>query len=255
MKVVILAGGFGTRLSELTDVIPKPLVPVGDKPIIWHIMNHYAGFGYKDFLIALGYKGEKIKDYFLNYRALNSDFTVDLDTGNCSFHDASGVDWNVTLVETGHNTMTGGRLKRLEKYLNGSPFLLTYGDGLCNVDIGRLVDFHQAHGKMASMTAVRPAARFGELSLDEDLVTEFKEKPQLQQGWINGGFFVMETKILDYILDDTIMLEQEPLSAIVELGELMAYKHNGFWHCMDTKRDFDYLNKIWRQGAPWQIKV
>lgn len=248
MKAIILAGGFGTRLSEYTEVVPKPMVPIGGKPIIWHVMQSYARFGVKDFYIALGYKAEIIKDFFLNYRALNANFSVDLATGNISSHSLGDVDWRVTLIDTGLNTMTGGRVKRLRSFIGEETCMLTYGDGLANIDIAKLLAFHHDHGKLVTVSAVRPAARFGELEVEGSKVISFKEKPQLQHGWINGGFFVLEPKFFDLIDNDETLLEREPLERAAELGELMAYKHEGFWHCMDTKRDRDLLENMWSVG-------
>jgi len=252
MKVVILAGGFGTRLSEYTDSIPKPMVPVGGRPILWHIMKTYASFGYKDFYLALGYKSEVIKEYFLHYRSLNADFTVDLATGDVEPHQVDDTDWRVTLVDTGLETMTGGRIKRMKSFIGNEPFMLTYGDGVADIDIDALLKFHKNHGKMVTLTSVRPAARFGDLEFEGDRISSFQEKPQLHEGWINGGFFVCQSEVLDLIDDDSQMFEREPLERVVEAGELMAYKHQGFWHCMDTKRDRDLLKSLWEQGAPWE---
>lgn len=254
MKVILLAGGFGTRLSEYTDVIPKPMVPVGGKPILWHIMQTYAKFGHKDFYVALGYKAEVIKDYFLNYRALNADFTVDLATGNVSSHQVDAVDWKVTLVNTGMESMTGGRVKRMQSFIGNETCMLTYGDGVADIDLDRLLAFHRSHGKMITVSAVRPAARFGELEMDGGRVTSFKEKPQLHEGWINGGYFVFEPAFFDLIAGDSTLLEREPLERATLEGELMAYHHDGFWHCMDTKRDHELLESIWSSGsAPWAV--
>ena len=250
MKVIILAGGFGTRLSEYTDKIPKPMVTIGSRPIIWHIMRTYASFGYNDFYLALGYKAELIKDYFLHYRSLNTDFTVDLSSGTVESHQADEIDWRVTLVDTGLETMTGGRIKRLKKFIGNEPFMLTYGDGVANIDIDALLKFHKSHGKMVTLTAVRPSARFGDLDFDGNRVVSFEEKPQLHEGWINGGFFVCQPELLDYIDNDNQMLEREPLKRVVNDGELMAYKHEGFWHCMDTRRDYDLLKSLWESDAP-----
>jgi glucose-1-phosphate cytidylyltransferase len=252
MKVVILAGGFGTRLAEFTEVIPKPMVEIGGKPILWHIMKRYAHYDHKDFFIALGYKSEIIKDYFLNYRNLSSDLSINLATGKVKSLREESIDWNVTLVETGRDTMTGGRLKRLQSYLAGERFMLTYGDGLSDIDIDALIAFHESHGKMITMTAVRPSARFGELKLNGDKVESFVEKPQLHDGWINGGFFVIEPKFIDFIAGDSIMLERDPLERAASLGELMAYRHEGYWQCMDTKRDHDLLQALSIKGAPWE---
>jgi len=250
MKVILLAGGLGTRLSEYTDVIPKPMVKIGNKPILWHIMNHYATFGHKDFIVALGYKGEIIKKFFLNYSTLNSDFLVDLSDGSISSLSPTCLDWRVELVDTGESSMTGGRLKRLQRLVGNETFMVTYGDGLSNINLDSLLDFHRSHGKMITISAVRPPARFGELFLDGHIVRSFKEKPQLDQGWINGGFFVIEPSFFDLIDNDMTLLEREPLEKASEASQLMAYKHEGFWHCMDTKRDHDSLEKLWAQGAP-----
>ena len=253
MKVILLAGGFGTRFPEYTDVIPKPMVPVGDKPILWHIMQTYASFGHKDFYVALGYKAEVIKDYFLNYRALNADFTVDLASGNVTSHQIDPVDWKVTLVNTGDASMTGGRVKRMQSFIGNETCMLTYGDGVTDIDLDVLLDFHRSHGKMITMSAVRPAARFGELEMDGPRVVSFQEKPQLHDGWINGGYFVIEPEFFDRIENDQTILEKEPLEKVAAMGELMAYHHDDFWQCMDTKRDRDNLEEIWHSGkAPWK---
>ena len=255
MKVILLAGGFGTRLGEYTDVIPKPMVPIGGKPILWHIMETYASFGHKDFYIALGYKAEVIKEYFLNYRALNADFSVDLASGIVTSHYVDSVDWRVTLVNTGEASMTGGRVKRMQPFIGNETCLLTYGDGVADIDIKALVTFHEGHGKMVTLTAVRPGARFGELQMDGDEVTHFQEKPQLSQGWINGGYFVIEPEFFSLIKGDDTMLEREPLEKAAEIGQLKAYRHQGFWKCMDTKRDYESLERLWIEGnAPWKVK-
>ena len=252
MKVVILAGGYGTRLSEYTDSIPKPMVEIGGYPILWHIMRWYASFGHSDFYIALGYKSEFVKRYFAHYHIVNSDFSVDLGNGSITPIKNSKVNWKVTLVDTGNATMTGGRVKRLASHIGNEPFLLTYGDGLSNVNIKKLIDFHNGHRKIISMTAVHPSARFGELEISNDKVISFEEKPQLQRGWINGGFFVMQPEVFSLIESDEIMLEREPLNQATKMEELMAYKHTGFWQCMDTKRDHDLLQNLWKeQKAPW----
>jgi glucose-1-phosphate cytidylyltransferase len=251
MKVILLAGGFGTRLSEYTDVVPKPMVPIGGRPILWHIMRSYAHFGHKDFYLALGYKAEVIKSYFLNYRSLNADFSVDLASGNVTPHQLDEVDWKVTLVHTGDQSMTGGRVKRMQKFIGGETCMLTYGDGVADIDLDKLLAFHRSHGKLVTISAVRPAARFGELEMDGNQVTDFKEKPQLHEGWINGGYFVVEPAFFDLIAGDETMLEREPLERAASMGELMAYRHDGFWHCMDTKRDHELLESMWSKGAPW----
>ena len=253
MKVIILAGGFGTRLSEYSESIPKPMVPIGGKPILWHIMKNYAYFGHKDFYVALGYKAEIIKEYFLHYRTINSDFTVDLDSGSVTPHQMDDVNWQVTLVDTGLNTMTGGRVKRMQPFIGNETCLLTYGDGLSDVDLKALLTFHKSHGKLVTISAVHPGARFGELEMEGNKVTFFQEKPQTVQGWINGGFFVLEPGFFELIDGDATILERNPLEQAAEYGELMAYHHEGFWHCMDTKRDRDVLEKIWQSGSvPWQ---
>lgn len=254
MKVVILAGGLGTRISEETTVKPKPMVEIGGRPIIWHIMNIYDAHGFSDFLLALGYKGEVIKEYFINYYYHQSNLTIDLRTGEISASNNNNVrDWTVQLVDTGLSSLTGGRLHRLKGILH-ETFMLTYGDGVSNVDIKRLVEFHISHGKLATVTAVRPAARFGGMSFDGDKIIEFKEKPQTGEGWINGGFFVFEPAVFEYLHGDDTILEKDPLENLARDGQLMAYKHEGFWQCMDTVRDRDVLEKFWQSGkAPWNL--
>jgi len=251
MKVVILAGGYGTRLAEYTDKRPKPLVEIGGIPILHHIMKIYARYGHKDFIVALGYKASMIKDYFLNYSIRNSDFSVDLSTGKVAMHSNKSVDWTVTLIDTGLNTMTGGRLKRIKEQIGHETFMLTYGDGLSDIDISSLLSFHQNHGKLVTVTAVRPKAKFGELSLAESQVSSFEEKPQLKGGWISGGFFVIEPDFISLISSDDTMLEREPLQQASAMGELMAYKHHGFWQCMDSKRDHDMLEALYSSSPPW----
>lgn len=252
MKTIILAGGFGTRLAEYTDVIPKPMVSVGGRPMLWHIMRSYAYFGHKDFYLALGYKAEIIKEYFLHYRSLNADFTVDLATGAVLPHHKDDADWRVTLVDTGLNSMTGGRVKRLQSFIGNEPFMLTYGDGVADVDINALIAFHRSHGKMVTVTAVHPGARFGELVINGSQITSFKEKPQTGHGWVNGGYFVIEPEFFEMIGGDDAVLERGPLESAAMQGELMAYQHDGFWQCMDTKRDRDLLEELWTKGiAPW----
>jgi len=253
MKVVLLAGGFGTRLAEYTELIPKPMVKVGGKPILWHIMKTYAHFGHKDFYVALGYKAEVIKEYFLRYRALNSNFTVDLLSGEIHPHHIDSVDWRVTLVDTGDTSMTGGRVKRMRSYIGDETFLLTYGDGLADINLDDLLKFHRSHGRMVTMSAVRPAARFGELEMDNGKVLKFEEKPQLHNGWINGGYFVIEPTFFDLIDGDDTLLERGPLERATKMGQLMAYPHSGFWQCMDTKRDHEMLETLYQQGAPWAV--
>lgn len=253
MEVVILAGGLGTRLSEYTDKIPKPMVPIGGKPILWHIMQRYAEFGHKEFIIALGYKGELIKDYFLRFAQLNSDFTIDLEKGRVELINSSNTDWKVTLVDTGEKTATGGRLKRLKDYIRGSTFMMTYGDGVSDIDIGELIRFHEECGRLATVTAVRPPTRFGELAITETRVTRFEEKPQMEDGWISGGYFVLGKRALELIGDEDEMFERNALEKLAEINELNAYKHHGFWQCMDTKRDLNTLEEIWgsEKKTPW----
>ena len=254
MKVILLAGGFGTRLSEDTEILPKPMVRIGGKPILWHIMKTYAHFGHTNFYIALGYKAEVIKEYFLHYKTMNADFTVDLGEGTVTSHQLDELDWKVTLVDTGLHTMTGGRVRRMKPYIGNETCLLTYGDGLSNVDLNQLITFHKSHGKMITVTAVHPGARFGELEMKEEQVTSFQEKPQTGQGWINGGYFVIEPEFFELIDKDMTILEKKPLERAAQMGELMAFRHKGFWQCMDTKRDRDNLEEFWHSGkTPWKI--
>jgi len=254
MKVIILAGGFGTRLSEYTESMPKPMVTVGGRPILWHIMKRYSNFNHSDFFVALGYKSEIIKEYFLNYRSLNSDFTVDIGTGLVTPHQTDDTDWKVTLVHTGKDSMTGGRVKRMQSFIGNETFMLTYGDGVADIDLDKLIEFHKSHGKMVTVSAVHPGARFGELGMNDGVVSSFKEKPQMTQGWINGGFFVIEREFFELIEGDDTILEREPLEKAAEMGELMAYHHDGFWQCMDTKRDREALEELWQSGdAPWTL--
>ena len=254
MKVGILAGGMGSRLSEETVVKPKPMVEIGGRPILWHIMMHYSCYGYKNFVIALGYKGEYIKKYMVDYCSLNSNLTVNLKTGDVETQGGSPQDWVVELIDTGMRTNTGGRIKRLAPYLGNETFMLTWGDGVSNVDLHALLRFHRRHGKLATVTAVRPPARFGRLELDDSQVVSFQEKPQMSEGWINGAFFVLEPGIFDYIEGDHTQFEKEPLENLARDGQLMAFKHEGFWQCMDTLRDKVRLEKLWESGnAPWKI--
>jgi len=254
MKVGILAGGVGSRLAEETQVKPKPMVEIGGRPILWHIMMHYAHYGFKEFVIALGYKGEVIKKYMVDYCSLNSNITVHLQTGEVRIHDAYKVDWTVELVDTGMSTLTGGRIKRLAPYLGNQTFMLTWGDGVSDVNLHDLLAFHRSHGKLATMTAVRPPARFGHIELDGDKVAEFSAKPQTREGWINGAFFVLEPGVFDYIDGDDTQWEREPLERLAADGQLMAYHHTSFWQCMDTLRDKRLLEDLWQSGnAPWKI--
>jgi glucose-1-phosphate cytidylyltransferase len=246
MKVVIFAGGLGTRLSEYTGSIPKPMVPIGGKPIIWHIMNLYAKHGYNEFVIALGYRADIIKSYFANYKSAIDDYSIDLSTGEIKVINGASEDWKITLVDTGELTMTGGRLKRLSALIKDETFLLTYGDGLSDVDITKVIRQHCDSKAMITMTVVHPPARFGEVDIGKgNQVLSFEEKPQLKEGWINGGFFVVEPEFLDFIDGDHQMLEQEPLSRASDSGNLQAYKHDGFWQCMDTKRDLETLERMY----------
>jgi len=255
MKTIILAGGLGTRLSEETTIKPKPMVEIGEMPILWHIMKIYDSFGYNDFAIALGYKGYIIKEFFLNYKLHKSDMIVNLRSGELKFENDSSEDWLVGLHETGLNSMTGGRLYNLKKLFKpGDTFMVTYGDGVSDIDINKLVSFHKSHGKIATLSAVRPSARFGSIEMQEDdHIIEFKEKPQTGGGWINGGYFVFDYQIFEYLKDETSILEREPLENLAKDNQLLAYKHYGFWHCMDTIRDRDNLNEIWsKENAPWK---
>ena len=254
MKVVILAGGFGTRLSEETDVKPKPMVEIGGKPILWHIMKIYSAYGFNDFVICLGYKGYVIKEYFANYFLHMSDVTIDLKNNQIEVHNVKAEPWKVTLIDTGLNTMTGGRIKRIQPYVGDETFMLTYGDGVGNINIKELLEFHKKHGKYATLTAVQPSGRFGALDLDKNEIKAFKEKPKGDGAWINGGFFVLEPQIFEYIEGDETIWEREPLENLARDGQLMAYKHTGFWHPMDTLRDKRKLETLWETGsAPWKI--
>jgi glucose-1-phosphate cytidylyltransferase len=251
MKTVILCGGLGTRLSEETHLKPKPMVEIGNKPIVWHIMKKYENFGFNDFILALGYKGDHVKDYFVNYNLRTSDFHINTLKGRIDLKTSPKEDWNVSLINTGLHTFTGGRLLRLKENIS-ETFMLTYGDGVCDVNLSELVKFHKSHGKIATVTSVRPPARFGDMKIEKNKVVKFKEKPQTETGWINGGYFIFEPQIFDYLKDDNTILEQEPLENLSKDGQLMAYKHHGFWQCMDTIRDRDYLNnKIEKGETPW----
>jgi glucose-1-phosphate cytidylyltransferase len=253
VKVAILAGGVGSRLSEETISKPKPMVEIGGRPILWHIMKHYGQYGFDDFVIALGYKGELIKRWMLDLAALQGDITVQVGRGRVEKHEGERDDWTVKLVETGLDTQTGGRVKRLAPHLGEGTFMLTWGDGVADIDLVRLLEFHRSHGKLATMTAVRPPARFGHIELAGEVVSEFSEKPQAREGWINGAFFVLEPQVIDYIDHDLTHWEREPLERLAADGQLMAYRHESFWQCMDTLRDRVLLESMWESGnAPWK---
>lgn len=253
MKVIILAGGRGTRLVEETSTRPKPMIEIGGKPIIWHIMRSYACYGFKEFLVACGYKGEVIKEYFHNFFIHNCDYIIDLRNGSEQIVSANGTDWQIGVIDTGLETMTGGRILRLKRWIDNATFMVTYGDGLANIDLRALIAFHRSHGKLATVTAVRPPARFGSLVFRGDSVCEFSEKPQSGEGWINGGFFVFEPGVLDYLDDDQTILEREPLERLAAENQLMGFQHSGFWHPMDTLRDKQLLETLWTSGkAPWK---
>lgn len=255
MKTVILAGGLGTRLSEKTHDRPKPMVEIGGKPILWHIMNLYSAYGYNEFIVALGYRGDVIKDYFLNFFSLNNDISIDLSNGKVKVHQGRQPEWKIHLVDTGVDTLTGGRLKRLKKWIGSETFMMTYGDGLADIHIPSLVDFHFAHKKLATITAVRPPARFGSIVFDGDRVEKFLEKPQTGEGWINGGFFVLEPEVLDFIEGDQSPWELKPLERLTQEGELFSYRHQGYWQPMDTLREQKQLEALWQSGqAPWALE-
>ncbi|CAO3460162.1 Glucose-1-phosphate cytidylyltransferase (EC 2.7.7.33) [Azospirillum argentinense] len=253
-KAVILAGGMGTRLAEETEIKPKPLVEIGGRPILWHIMKIYSEYGINDFIVCLGYKGYLIKEYFSNYYLHMADVTFDLASNSMEVHHGRAENWRITLVDTGLETMTGGRVRRVRDFIGDETFCLTYGDGVSNVNIADLIDFHQSHGKLATVTAVRPPGRFGALEIDGTSVTGFREKPLGDGGWINGGFFVMSPKMIDYIEADHTTLESEPLTRLASDGQLHAFHHDGFWQPMDTIRDRNHLEKLWAGGgAPWKV--
>jgi glucose-1-phosphate cytidylyltransferase len=254
MKVAILAGGKGSRLAEETQIKPKPMVEIGGRPILWHILMHYAHYGHTEFVIALGYKGEVIKKYMVDFCSLNSNLTVNLGTGEVTVNGGYSPNWTVELIDTGIPTMTGGRIKRLAPVLGDQAFMLTWGDGVSDVNLDALVAFHRSHGKLATMTAVRPPARYGHLVFDGNRVAEFTEKPQIGEGWINGAFFVLEPGIFDYIDGDETVWEREPLERLAQDGQLMAYRHTSFWQCMDTLREKHVLETLWQSGqAPWKV--
>jgi glucose-1-phosphate cytidylyltransferase len=255
MKAVILAGGFGSRLSEETVLRPKPMIEIGGKPILWHIMNIFAAHGIQEFVIALGYKGECIKEYFLNFYAFNNNISIDLAAGRTTIHDGNQPKWKIQLVDTGLYTQTGGRLKRLQSWLDSEEsFMFTYGDGVADLDIKALLQFHQAHGKLATVTTVRSPARFGRIAFDKDQVTDFYEKPEASEGWINGGFFVLHPRVIDYVEDDSTVWERDPIERLARDGQLMGFRHAGFWSCMDTLKEKNFLEELWNSGkAPWQI--
>lgn len=256
MKVVILAGGFGTRISEESHLKPKPMIEIGGRPILWHIMKTYSYYGFNDFVVCLGYKGYCIKEYFAHYFLHESDVTFDFRMSNQQFvHNHHAEPWKVTLVDTGLNTLTGGRVKRVQQYIGNEPFMLTYGDGVGNIDIARLVEFHKSHGKLATVTSVQPSGRFGALELTEDNVVQgFQEKPQGDGGWINGGFFVLQPEIFDYIESDSTIFERAPMENLAKDNQLVAHKHSGFWQPMDTMRDKDNLEDLWQKNkAPWKL--
>ncbi len=255
MKVLILAGGFGTRLSEETDIRPKPMVQIGGKPILWHIMKIYSKYGFNDFVLLLGYKGYYIKEYFANYFLHQSDVTIDMQTGKMEVLNNSSEPWRITLLDTGLDTMTGGRIKKAQNFVGNEPFLLTYGDGVSDIDINELVKFHKAHGKAITMSSTQPEGRFGALNLDGEKVESFLEKPKGDGGWINIGYFVCEPKVFDYIdTGDEVVFEQAPLKNLALDGEMFTFKHNGFWKPMDSLKDKNDLNNLWdSQKAPWKV--
>lgn len=255
MKVLILAGGLGTRIGELTDVRPKPMVEIGGMPILWHIMKTYSAYGFNEFVILLGYKGYVIKEYFANYFLHRSDVTIDLKNNEIKVHNSSSEDWKVTLLDTGKDTMTGGRIKRAKDYINNEPFLCTYGDGVCNVNIADLLEFHRKQGKKMTLTAIQPEGRYGALEMydGDSRIHSFLEKPKGDGAWINGGYFVCEPEVMDYILNDDTTFEKEPIENLAKEGQLVAYKHNGFWQCMDTVRDRNKLEELWQKNPLWKV--
>jgi glucose-1-phosphate cytidylyltransferase len=253
MKIVVLAGGLGTRLSEETVILPKPMVEIGNRPIIWHILKYYSMFNFNNFYIALGYKGHVIKQYFKDYQTSNRSIKINLSDNHIDFLDDQVDDWTIHLIDTGFSTNTGGRLKRLQPYLQDETFMLTYGDGVSTVDLGDLLEFHKSHGRMVTITAVHPPARFGGLDLEGDMVCNFFEKSQIREGWINGGFMVFNPEVFDYIESDQTVLEADVLEKLTAERQVFAYRHTHFWQCMDTLRDKRYLEELWAEGAPWKI--
>ena len=255
MKAVILAGGFGTRLSEETHLRPKPMIEIGGKPILWHIMNIYATCGINEFIIALGYKGELIKEYFLNFYAINNNITIDLSTGKTTIHDGKQPNWRIHLVDTGLHTQTGGRLKRLKNWVGvDETFMFTYGDGVADINLRALLEFHKSHGKLATVTTVHAPARFGRIAFKGNQVKQFHEKPQSAEGWINGGYFVLNSKVIDYVDGDETIWERIPIEKLSQEGQLMGFRHNGFWSCMDTLKEKNILEDLWSSGeAPWKV--
>ena len=254
MKVIILAGGLGTRLAEETDVRPKPMVDIGGRPILWHIMKTYGHYGHNEFLVALGNMGEQIKKFFVDYRHLAGDISINLESGNTVWHDGVSEDWEVNLIDTGRDTQTGGRVKRLVPHVGSETFMMTYGDGVADIDIDHLIAFHRSHGKLATVTAVHPPARFGELKLDGSSVVDFVEKPQIADGWINGGYFVLEPGVADYIDGDSTIFEREPLERLARDGQLEAYLHDSFWQPVDTLRELRRVRALWDEGSPpWRV--
>lgn len=254
MKTVILAGGLGTRISEETLLKPKPMIEIGGKPILWHIMKIYSHYGINDFIICLGYKGYVIKEYFINYFYHMSDVTIDIKNNSTKIHQSKSEPWKITLIDTGEHSMTGGRLKRIAPYLDNEDFCFTYGDGVSNVNIRNLIDFHKSHKRLATLTAIKPPARFGALELKDNQVQGFREKPYGGAGWANGGFFVLSPQVIEYITDDTTIWEREPLETLTRDDQLLAYQHDDFWHAMDTLRDKNFLENLWEnKSAPWKI--
>ncbi|MEG3037174.1 MAG: glucose-1-phosphate cytidylyltransferase [Bacilli bacterium] len=254
MKVVILAGGFGTRISEESQFIPKPMIEIGGQPILWHIIKEYSHYGFNEFVICLGYKQQIIKEYFNNYYLNHSDLTYDMESNKITIHNSASEPWKITLVDTGLNTMTGGRIKRIQEYIGNEPFMMTYGDGVCDIDIKKLVDFHKKHGKLATITAIQPGGKFGALDLgNNDEIKSFVEKSKEDGGWINAGYMVLSPEVFKYIDGDTTVFEKDPLETLAKRSQLMAYKYDGFWQCMDTLKDKLYLDKLLEENnAPWK---